>query len=138
MLHAISIYLIYHLYVLNKQNEHENHTEIIRIFDTYLKEIKEENKRLLSYNNNEDRILENEPVTNSKPKHKEHHLLYDETDSNHITDFLKEKPNDSIETSIHAKVLQLYQKGLSVEEIAKQLDCGKTEAELIIKFYGSR
>lgn len=134
LLHAISLYLIYHLYVTNKKNvkEKQNQAEIIQIFDTYLKEIKEENKRLISFH--EKRQHENNTTNEKQTKHKKEHKLQDKME-NRLTDLI-DKSNDSIETSLYAKVLQLHQKGLAVDDIAKQLDCGKTEAELIIKFYG--
>ncbi|MDY0396397.1 hypothetical protein RWE15_21250 [Virgibacillus halophilus] len=37
--------------------------------------------------------------------------------------------------STEAKILQLHQQGKQTEEIAKELGCGKTEAELVIKFH---
>lgn len=43
--------------------------------------------------------------------------------------------NDSVESSLEGKVLQLYHQGLSIADIAKKLDCGITEAELIIRFH---
>ena len=40
---------------------------------------------------------------------------------------------DVIETSIEGRVLQLVQEGKTVDEIAKLLNRGKTEVELLIK-----
>ncbi|GEN30455.1 hypothetical protein HNQ35_001085 [Cerasibacillus quisquiliarum] len=136
LLHVISFYLIYHLYVTNKQKEHKDYNKITQVFDTYLQEIKDENNRLLSYH----KERQGETVEANKEQeqltYKSNHLLQPKTDSNHLTDLINNnKTNDSVETSIHAKVLALYQSGMDVEEIAKKLNCGKTEAELIIKFY---
>src|SRR5690625_6659662 len=41
--------------------------------------------------------------------------------------------DDSIETSLQAKILQLSHQGYDADEIAGKLNCGKTEAALIIK-----
>lgn len=45
-----------------------------------------------------------------------------------------EQVEDVVEHSITASVLHLYEKGYTVEEIAKQLDKGKTEIALLLKF----
>ncbi|MCT2534550.1 hypothetical protein NC661_15890 [Aquibacillus koreensis] len=42
---------------------------------------------------------------------------------------------DVLEQSTSAKVMSLYEQGNSVEAIAKKLDCGKTEVELLLKFH---
>ncbi|MEM1506445.1 hypothetical protein RG959_24150, partial [Domibacillus sp. 8LH] len=42
---------------------------------------------------------------------------------------------DQVEASLQSRILQLHHRGKSNTEIAKQLDCGKTEVELIIKLY---
>lgn len=136
LLHAISLYLIYHLYVTNKQKENKNYNEIIQVFDSYLQEIKDENNRLLSFH--KERQYETVEANKEQEQltYKSDHLLQPKTDTNRLTELVNNnETNDSIETSIHAKVLALHQNGLDVEEIAKKLDCGKTEAELIIKFY---
>ncbi|UFU01052.1 hypothetical protein KO561_09005 [Radiobacillus kanasensis] len=41
---------------------------------------------------------------------------------------------DIVEQSLQSKVYQLHDQGYTVEEIAKRLDCGKTEVDLMLKF----
>ncbi|TPE69608.1 DUF6115 domain-containing protein [Halalkalibacterium halodurans] len=41
-----------------------------------------------------------------------------------------------VETSDQSRVISLAKQGLSVEEIAKKLNMGKGEVELLLKFYG--
>ncbi|WP_100373180.1 DUF6115 domain-containing protein [Bacillus sp. FJAT-45037] len=47
----------------------------------------------------------------------------------------EEDPATIFEQSDTANVLMLFKRGLSIEQIAKQLNLGKGEVELIIKFY---
>ncbi len=49
-------------------------------------------------------------------------------------DELNQKEQESV--SYEEEALALYEKGLSPEEIARQLKSGKTEIELFLKFRG--
>ncbi len=48
-----------------------------------------------------------------------------------ITDGIQK---DTVEQSLTAQILHLSQKGMTSDEIAKKLDKGKTEIELLLKF----
>ncbi|WP_068672375.1 hypothetical protein [Oceanobacillus sp. Castelsardo] len=133
LLHIISIYAIY---MLNKQvQKKEDTTEIAQLFEEYLEEIKKENTRLKNDlkrypHNKSDKPIEVQ--VDKKNKLVDSHIM-----EGSEKEWLKnvDKVNDSLESSLEAKVLQLYHQSLSVTDIAKKLDCGKTEAELIIRFH---
>jgi len=52
-----------------------------------------------------------------------------------IEDFQPAAFQDEVETSLEAQILQLHTNGETIDDIAKKLNCGKTEAEIIIKMH---
>lgn len=132
LLHLISIYAIY---MLNKQlRKKEDTTEIAQLFEAYLQEIKKENDRLQNDLKRYTHNKSDKPIVVQTEK-KERILDHGMKDTE--KEWLKhvEQVNDSLESSLEARVLQLHHQGLSVTDIAKKLDCGQTEAELIIRFH---
>jgi hypothetical protein len=67
------------------------------------------------------------------PKY-EKEIMDDRTEDREENQVIEEKPHTPLSIGEQAK--QLYESGLSIEEIAKKLNKGKTEIELFIKFNG--
>ncbi|WP_085992393.1 DUF6115 domain-containing protein [Oceanobacillus senegalensis] len=136
LLHLITIYAIFIL-LKKVQNKNLEEVEVIRgLFEKYLQAIKAENNRLQVE-------LKNNPTSNKELVGK-NRMNENETDP-YFAQPIKTKEtepiinvdhiDDTIESSLDARVLQLYDKGLGVTEIAKTLECGKTEVELIIELH---
>ncbi|WP_010093391.1 DUF6115 domain-containing protein [Ornithinibacillus scapharcae] len=145
LLHIVSIVAIYSLHKQRLQTHSTDTTktsDIIELMDSYLEEIKQENRLLqeeLSKNNNDSTNKENvtskknldsvtriEPTLDSK---------IDEEPLETIDINLNSDVQDEIEVSLQSRILKLYQEGRSIEDIARSLGCGKTEVELIVKFH---
>jgi len=131
ILHIITLFSLYMLFQQYKKGNALESKEIIELMETYLEEIKEENNRLQNYIHSLEREKDNAPA---KTAAKSELPAEGNKEEESFALSLAEKMNDHIEASLEAKVLQLHQQGKSLEEIAKTLNCGKTEAELIIKF----
>src|SRR5690625_186853 len=126
ILHVILIGTIYYLFIQISEIKKNHSHEMTQVFERYLNKIKEENIRLETKLDNSqatepyDNKIELDDVQQQTSDHPNIHI---------------ESNDDRLETSIQANVLQLHNKGLSIEQIAKRLNCGKTEAELIINLY---
>ncbi len=115
-----------------------NPSDIMEIFETYLQEIKEENKKLQS--TFPLHVRKNDHMEDEQTSEQEIPAEEGEAVSDTQQDTSEPTPpdvqiNDQFETSIQARVLQLYDLGYTVEQIAQALDCGTTEAALIIKLH---
>lgn len=128
LLHLIALAAIFQLFKQVQQLKKNNSQDIMELLETYLEEIKEENRLLEKEVNNQT------PPKNSVPP---------ETDdinkqNNGKDDYIPQVYNvmDDSETSLQARILQLHGQGQTVDKIARNLNCGKTEAELIIKLHG--
>ena len=131
LLHIIAVVAIYKLSMQIRQTKQTDTDEIIHLFETYLEEIKAENNLLekkLSYQNDKGKT---EAVMTNLPS-AQNEFVPD------IPEPPKNNVKDKVEASLDAKILQLYNQGLTETEIAQKLNCGKTEAELIIRLYGKR
>ncbi len=114
-------------------------SEIEDLFTSYLMEIKEENKRM------ESLFIKNSGHTDfeyslmgrkkeegdSQPE--EEMTANRDPSSSYTPPDLNEK--ESYQPSFHSQVFELKEKGYSIEEIARTLDKGKTEIELLFKFH---
>ncbi|GAA5415132.1 hypothetical protein Pryu01_00156 [Paraliobacillus ryukyuensis] len=137
------------------QQQEEQRKEIQELLAVYLVEIREENEKLIE-------VLEDKP--NQKTKHplytqnktEEKPSASQDTNREDSSSFLSkddsqksanqksatndyqppsiEQVEDTFVPSLSAQVLSLYSKGESIESIARKLDCGKTEVELMVKF----
>ncbi|MBT2216647.1 hypothetical protein KK120_12535 [Virgibacillus dakarensis] len=130
LLHITALIAIYQLVKQNKAAKQTNMDEIIGLFETYLAEIKEENRLL------ETKLGDNDTMESKEEKKQaEAPVAPVEKGSNKLNDFFVPEVKDSLETSLQARVLKLHDQGVSHEEIASRLNCGKTEAALIIKLH---
>lgn len=122
LIHLITLTAFYQLFKQVQTLKQDRSDDVTKLMETYLKEIKEENRLLeTTLSQTETRV---EPATKAAA---------DKTDSSAYTPATDHVADES-KLSLEAKVLQLYDRGLEIENIARQLNCGKTEAELIIKF----
>lgn len=139
LLHLITLAAIFQLVKKIQASESDTASdEIVQALERSLAEIKEENNRLQAL------LDHKEPVSEKKIQSK---IKKESTSDKQRVPVKNEKPQDDIdrllgtdsgykvEASLESRVLQLYAAGKNVEEIAKTLNCGKTEAELIIKLY---
>lgn len=138
LIHIILLIAVYYLFQQTQLLKQTNTKELTDLFETYLNEIKQENRRLetkINSKTNETKQAHeqkrNEPDTTKEKKI----INKNEMDGRELkTDII----DDTFTTSLEAQVLQLYQQGKEVEEIAQMLNCGKTEAELIINLSKKR
>ncbi|WP_062048755.1 hypothetical protein [Bacillus sp. JCM 19034] len=111
-------------------------SEIEDVLVAYTTEMKEENERLIQ------RLRKNNEQTVTKLQQKTPHTppIKQQSVNEIVEQSLEYKPpielpeQETYEKSYHAKVLELFDLGHSYEEIAKTLDMGKGEVELILKF----
>lgn len=137
VLFGFMFYLYYQLQSLKKANNED----ITQLMGTYLDEIKYENERLqlqlkASPHNQEKQAKNSSIQFPPPPTQQVTHHEQEETVGKWTEHIERE---DKAETpSIESQVLQLHEQGLSTEDIAKQLGCGKTEVALIINFHTER
>lgn len=134
--------------------------EIEDLFTTYLIEIKEENERMMnilekngqnenSYEPNHEKkssqkspkvalnVSEDVNVNKNSEQQDAPVLKQQQVDHKPIKEYKPPMPDEVefIQPSLEARVFSLYDQGLSTEEIARKLDCGRTEVELMLKFH---
>ncbi|GEN54120.1 hypothetical protein [Halobacillus faecis] len=114
-------------------------SEIEDLFTSYLMEIKEENRRMESliekknsysdYQSSQKENREEEIESHSKKET----ISTNDSSSSYSPPELNVM--ESYQPSFHSQVLELREKGYSVDQIAKKMDKGKTEIELLFKFH---
>ncbi|HHW38907.1 MAG TPA: coupling factor for flagellin transcription and translation [Bacillales bacterium] len=117
-----------------EKRQAEIQNEIEDLFQSYLFEMKEENEKLLN-------LIDKSKAPVNKTRKKVTQQLY-QTQENQTQEKPKQKEYtppmpaapDRFEQSLNSKVILLHEQGLKVEEIARKLNKGKTEIELILKF----
>jgi len=122
MIHIITLIVLFQLYQSYKNSEQAQSKQLQSLFETYLEEIKQENEKLQSFVRTPKKI--------SETKIDEKIKTGDTAVSLRSNDDAYE-----VETSLEAQILALAERGFDVDQIAKKLQCGKTEAELILKFH---
>lgn len=135
LIHIILFITIYHLYEKTKRDKDEQVKRLEEILTEFMKNIRMENDQL------ERKIYENEmrqqiKLDDNRPQQKPLNTQTDvPKDEWKVPDYtVKENlKEDIVETSLESQILQLAREGKSVDEIAKQLNRGKTEVDLLIK-----
>ncbi|MFC4404552.1 DUF6115 domain-containing protein [Gracilibacillus xinjiangensis] len=151
IIHIVTLIIIRQMKI-NQQNlldiEDNVNEQINKLEDTlalYLVEMREENdnftKELFSMQNKQKR---NEQVSDGTKDNKNQSDNIENASSTdtHIkkNDYPDFEPltqidkKDIVEQSETGQILHLYNNGYSIEEIAKRMDKGKTEIELLLKF----
>lgn len=140
LLHLITLGAVFQL--LKKVQELENSAnsiEVTAVLERSLEEIKSENDRLQALMANHKPSsdeLENKQEEMKQPEGETLPLQPESKKMDADVDrLLAEAAGDELEASLESRVMQLHAKGLTNEEIAQALGCGKTEAELIIRLY---
>ncbi|KHF39753.1 DUF6115 domain-containing protein [Halalkalibacter okhensis] len=148
LLHAFTFLWI--LTLMRQQSHHSKEdydhlkSEIEDLLVSYTIEMKEENEQLLKRINeykdstaNEAKLVSPSSVT--KQKHETIEQFEEETDKYKAyhppIPNLEEEDEDMYQQSDTTKVIILSKQGLSPEQIAKKLNLGKGEVELMLKFY---
>jgi hypothetical protein len=146
ILHAVGFYFITLLFMKYQSVKHIEERQAAMLAETeqylsaYLMELKDENEKLLSEMKHMQRS-EHKSKENNAPRQPDVKDSVEEADFP-VPSFTHE---DRVEISFHnpepaspltleEKAFQLNQKGFSAEEIAKQLNKGITEIELMLKF----
>ncbi len=111
--------------------------EIEDLFTSYLMEIKEENERMTELLHSKER----EPQTRNNasppvdPSIEPRSTFKSPVEEQ--KDYVPPAPgsaDESYQPSLQSQVLHLKDQGLTTDQIAKKLDRGKTEIELVVKF----
>lgn len=132
LLHIVAFWLIFTLKNKLEQIKITNPNDIIQLLEHYLAEIKEENKQLRDeLDNNISSIEENKDTIHQGLNKRERNQAIEDKE-------LAIEKDDLMETSMEAKILHLHHQKFSPAEIARKLNCGKTEVELIIKFHDKK
>ncbi|GLO66022.1 DUF6115 domain-containing protein [Oceanobacillus kimchii] len=134
LLHMIALLAIYKLLqqiqVLKQRPASESNID--SKLKHYIEEIRQENQNLQA-------LIQKGATPDQKQQSNgvlEEFNLQEEPFSEQIKEnFSSEDAEDTVEASLEAKVLQLYNQGKTIDEIASELECGKTEAEIIIKLH---
>lgn len=142
LLHLISLYAIYQLFQYVKKQERDGN-DMTHLFESYLQEFKEENSILKEQIRNNKHMESPSPnqkkvVMSEKKSHKKEEAVAEETRDEDAFKPLEMDREDEVEASLESRVLQLESQGFLSGEIAKKLECGKTEVELIINLYKKR
>ena len=143
LLHAVLLIAIYQLYQQLQQMKQTKENESQQIVQQLIAEIKEENKHLqaqitaqyASPDVHENQQLKDESNMTSHSTTSRTIPTEQEKSMKHIDSIIEltDNKHEQTEVSFEGKVLQLYQQGFDVDQIAKQLNSGRTEVDLIIK-----
>lgn len=115
--------------------ERSRHTEVL--LSRFLDEIKHENRQLQQQLKQQPRRGNEQEQTDIPEK-----TVKEKKQASFMKETVKEESEfppipvekeDRVETSVESKMFQMYQKGIPIEKIAKQMNRGKTEVELFIK-----
>ena len=143
LLHAVLLIAIYQLYQQLQQMKQTKENESQQIVQQFIAEIKEEHKHLqaqitapyASPDVHENQQLKDESNMTSHSTTSRTIPTEQEKSMKHIDSIIEltDNKHEQTEVSFEGKVLQLYQQGFDVDQIAKQLNSGRTEVDLIIK-----
>ncbi|MDC3414115.1 hypothetical protein NC797_03415 [Aquibacillus sp. 3ASR75-11] len=141
LLHLFTIVGLYYLYTRQKNstsnqlNEEKMMRDIEEVFTGYLEEVKAENDKLLNY------LTRKGNTTSMKQdNHKEKDIQSVDEDWEEDPPELYNPPitnesKDVLEQSLRGRIYALYDQGRSIDTIARELHCGRTEVELMLKFH---
>lgn len=139
VLHIILITIVFLLYKQIQVLKSKDANDIMEILEVYLEEIKIENKRLeqdLQSRETHNKVASLHKVSEPQTINQDRQVKEEIEDTKEdLADLEIDHVDDTFEPSLEVKVLQLHNKGFTEDDIAKQLNCGKTEAALIIKLY---
>ncbi|MFG6118276.1 MULTISPECIES: DUF6115 domain-containing protein [Thalassobacillus] len=147
LLHGIMLLVIFVLFARVKKAEElemrqkQVAGEIEEMFTAYLLEIKEENEQLKQWLDDSQKKHKspqiNQPISNEHGK-----TAKEETHSDLNKDFSQPVYNPPLpgnndveyQPSLSTRVVAMRNDGYTIEDIARKMNCGQTEIELILKF----
>jgi peptidoglycan hydrolase CwlO-like protein len=132
LLHLAALGAIYKLFQQIQSLKSHDLQEIDGLFEAYLQEIKTENSRLQAQLQSMKKS-EQETTPSNKPA-KEQKVQSAEWMEN-LEQHLVFTNEDKLEASLESKVLQMYSNGMVTGDIARKLNCGKTEVDIILKLH---
>ncbi|WP_249869760.1 helix-turn-helix domain-containing protein [Oceanobacillus saliphilus] len=136
LLHLTALTAIYKLHQQLDSVKSQDSKEIEGLFEAYLQEIKNENSRLQAQlqtveDNNSKRLVSEEPANKQEGNSADWTEAYQDLPIN------VGEAKDTIEASLESRVLQLHREGYPNSDIARRLNCGKTEVEIILKLHNA-
>ncbi|WP_087972883.1 DUF6115 domain-containing protein [Oceanobacillus rekensis] len=137
LLQLAALGAIYKLFQQIQTIKSQDLQEIEGLFEVYLQEIKTENSRLQAHLQTEKKskhetISSNKPTTDKKTQRTE--WMEEELEQG-MEQHISTSYEDTLEASLESKVLQMHGKGMAIGDIARKLECGKTEIEIILKLH---
>lgn len=142
LLHLIALFSIYQLFKMIQSLKKNQIDDVEQLLSLYLEEFREENEKL-------ERRLAAAPNSRESAAvlHPERESVFpsDLSEGVQIAEAIDgsegleavDSVEDEIETSLQSQILLLHNQGKSDTEIARQLNCGKTEVELTLKLHGN-
>jgi|SRR5690625_526624 len=131
LLHTIILIGLFQLLKQIQSLKHSKDKETETMMLAFIDEIKTENQRLQQQLNKHQRKTSDDPLlyeqkeaTSERPDLHDESKVLDERNSQ-LTDRLQDQ-QEEMKLSLEGRVLQLNQKGYSIEEIAEILTCSKT------------
>lgn len=142
-IHALTLAGLYVVFQHVQKIKNTKPKEIDSMMQSYLEKIQQENKALQAAL--QDTAPHTETINTKKRVADHDHdrdMTTDRSGQHQVNTSLTWKPesiissneDDTLETSLASRVLQLDRAGVNIEDIAKQLHCGTTEVALIIQF----
>lgn len=147
MMHIVLLVIIWQLSKQVKTLKDNQPHDIMKVFETYLQEVREENRMLenqlaIHQPKKEDENVEAvELLKRGEASHPSEENRQENKSTQELQDIPSTDPTDEakagsdVALSLEANVLHLYSQGYSVEEIARELKKGRTEVMLIVKFH---
>lgn len=138
ILHAVTLLAVYQLFQQLEKTKQDKNDELETMLLDFMQEIKAENEQLIEISKQKmtSATTTNASFINEKkvnqPTSEPFQQTEQENDAFDISS-LVEQYDEVTELSEEGKVLQLQEKGFSTEDIARKLNRGKTEIELILK-----
>lgn len=129
IMHIVLLFIVYKLFQQLNALKQSKNDDLEHMLDTFLQEIREENEAL----RHQVKEKSNHKTTAKVAEKKSYYTKKEEPVAKLEMLEMEEKKDDFTPT-IQGQVYQLLDEGLAVEEIAKRLNRGKTEIELIVKF----
>lgn len=125
LLHGVLLFIVLQYGRKKNSMKYSEQKEITALMQQFIEEIKLENEVL-------------EQQLSKQVRHEGKRADTVETSKADEQTITIKKPSDDVaeayEPSLEGQVYQLYESGMRTEEIAKHLERGKTEVELMIKF----
>ncbi|SEN57755.1 hypothetical protein SAMN04488134_101399 [Amphibacillus marinus] len=140
-LHVLTFVQLRQMKVKHEQprRDHEHlirqQKELEELLSVYLVEMREENESLLAALTKKTpkkaNVIEQDRQEQDSKDDPDHGLKTKYSDYKPLAD---DKPGESFKPSLAAQVLAMHDQGQAVDAIAKQLNKGRTEIELMLKF----